>query len=109
MVGEKKGHDYGPSWGDFCNELTHFVSAHEKMALVEIARTPRADGACCLYFRVVCFTSWDKGFRVGERGEGHSWPANEWTTVPAMLFALLHRLDHRLEEERLVAEQQAMF
>ena len=109
MKGYKNGHDYGPSWGDFCNELTEFIRTHQKMALVEIARCEGANQSFHLYFRVVCFTRWEKGFRVGERGEGHSWPANEWSTVPAMLFALLHRLDYRLTEEREISEAQAHF
>jgi len=109
MKGYKNGHDYGPSWGDFCEQMELFAQAHDKMVLVETARTPRSNGSVCLYFRVVVFTRWEKGNRVGERGEGHSWPANEWSTVPAMLCALLHRLDYRLEQERMSAEVQASF
>jgi len=109
LKGYKKGHDYGPSWGDFCEQMEHFASAHDKLVCVEVARTPRSNGAVVLYFRVVVFTRWEKSAKVNERGEGHSWPANEWSTVPAMLCALLHRLDHRLTEERMTAEAQASF
>lgn len=109
MLGYKKGHDYGPSWGDFCQRMGEFASAHDKLVCVEVARTSRSDGTDVLYFRVVVFTRWEKSAKVNERGEGHSWPANEWSTVPSMLCALLHRLDYRLEAERLTAEAQASF
>lgn len=109
MKGYKNGHDYGPSWGDLCEQMEDFARANDKMVLYEIARTARTNGTDCLYFRLVAFTRWDGHRKVGERGEGHSWPANEWSTVPAMLCALLHRLDHRLAQEALAAEQQASF
>lgn len=109
MKGYKNGHDYGPSWSDLCVQIEEFARANDKMVTMEIARTARTNGTDCLYFRVVCFTRWEKGNRVGERGEGHAWPAVEWSTVPAMLCALLHRLDYRLSQERITAEAQASF
>jgi hypothetical protein len=109
MQGYKKGHDYGPSWGEFCEALTNYCEASGRMACVEVARTAPAFGACRLYFRVVSFTRWERGVKVAERAEGHQWPANEWATVPAMLWALLHRLEAREEELRLQAEAQAAF
>jgi hypothetical protein len=109
MQGEKKGHDYGPSWGDFCHALEDFCSATGKLAMVEVTRVPRASGGCNLYFRVIAFSGYDHCVRVGERGEGHSWPANEWTTVPSMLWALLYRIDKRMADDQALAESQASF
>jgi len=76
---------------------------------VEVARTAPAHGPVHLYFRVVSFTRWERGLKVAERAEGHSWPTGEWATVPAMLWALLHRLEAKEENERAIAEAQAHF
>lgn len=109
MQGYKKGHDYGPSWGDFCEALDTYVRTSNRMACVEVARVEKPNGAVRLYFRVVSFTCWKHGLKVAERAEGHEWPANEWSTVPSMLWALLARLEGREEAERQLAEAQASF
>ncbi len=109
MLGYKKGHDYGPTWRDVQEAVENFKQSTNRLVKVEMALTSPAVGVPHLYWRVVSYTRDTGKFLEAERAEGHSWPASEWSTVPAMLCALLHRLDYRLAQEARVAEAQAHF
>lgn len=109
MQGYKKGHDYGPTWRDVFEQIQAFRSSTNRLVKVEMALTAPANGPGCLYWRVVSYTRDNGKHLEGERAEGHAWPASEWATVPAMLWALLYRLEYRLTQEQMSAEAQAHF
>lgn len=101
--------EYGPSWYDVKVALYHLSKDHDRTSMVDVSLTFEKDGSSYLYWRVVSVARTGPFASRGEIAEGHKWPATDWKTVPAMLLALIHRLDWRLTERERVAESQAAF
>lgn len=97
--------EFGPSWNDVRIAISELAKTHQKSVKVEIGQTSRASGPNQLYFRVVALGPVRDDFGRDEVGEGHPWPAGDWKTVPAMLLALIHRLDWKLTQDSRVAQR----
>ena len=101
--------EYGPTWGDVNRAQGWFQITHDRVVKIDCTFPTDRSGAHRIYWRVRALTrTGDYGAR-GELAEGHYWPASDWKTVPAMLLALLHRLDWAMTEREKQAERQASF
>lgn len=101
--------EYGPSWRDVHIAIRELANDHQKAVYVLCGRTVGVNEPEKLFFRVVAERVGGAGQVEGQTARGHTWPANSWTTVPAMLLALIHELDFALTEAREKAEQAAPF
>jgi len=101
--------EYGPSWSDVRVAIGELAKDHDKAVFVLCGRTVAANAPEKLFFRVVAERIGASGQMEGQTARGHTWPANSWSTVPAMLLALIHELDFALTEARAKAEEQAPF
>lgn len=100
----------GPSWNDVQTYLRELHKAHSKAVVVECTLLPDRRGTTTygLWWRVVVYSTNEKGFRV-ERAKGAKWPNSDHRTVPGMLLKLAHDLDWELEMLGLEALAQAAF
>jgi len=101
--------EYGPSWRDVHVAIKQLADDHQKAVYVLCGRTVGQNAPERLFFRVVAERIGGAGQMEGQTARGHTWPANEWKTVPAMLLALIHQLDFALTEAREKAEREAAF
>lgn len=99
----------GPSWEDVRYYMHGMSRAQNGVVWVVMGLKPVGTSGTQLYYRV-CFA---RGLRASDYHsqyeEAHVWPASDWKTVPAMLYALLYRLEAKIEEYKVRAERQASF
>lgn len=101
--------EWGPSWGDVKQHLEELSRAHNRSVKVNIDVIKPRSGPSLLYVSVTTYTLDRNGDMLPNTARGHQWPSDGWKTMPAMILALIFKLDGLLTDYERAAEQQAEF
>jgi len=109
MTQRQREVNHGPSWYDVLEHLENLRLVTGRYAVVELTETAGKGVEGKLYVRVVSWSGWNGGTRVGEVGRGSVWPHTDHKTMPALILKLIYDLDSHFAREEREALRQAKF
>lgn len=101
--------DYGVSWHDVKEHILEVRKAHNRPIEVKMSIVEKLGAPATLYVCVVSYAADKEGKLIPSTAEGHTWPANDWKSLAAMVLALLFRLDNKLSDYQKARERQSAF
>lgn len=92
--------DYGPSWADVVARQNVLMGLYEWSCTIELSAPPdgRFGPTRGIWVRCVARRKVGDDGLYSERAAGQLWPAQGYRTMPALLMALLDRLERRLQD-----------
>ena len=100
---------YGPRWDDVGQGIAAMSRKWGGSWSVRVQSAARLSRPGRLYVLCIRRIGSAEGDEPSEQFSGHEYPCSQYATMPALMLALLDRLDSKLEERKVIRERQTRF
>jgi len=101
--------EHGPSWADVRAHILEVRTTHDRPLEIKIAVVDFPRTSPYLYVSVVSYERDAAGRPFPSTAVGHQWPSGDWKSMPAMILALIWKLDDKLTDYERLREAQSEF